>query len=87
MASDMRTDGQSYCTVTVDDNGPGIPDHIKEIVFNRMQRGDTKAKGSGMGLFLVKSLVEDYGGKVWAEDRIKGDHTRGARFKVLLPIL
>jgi PAS domain S-box-containing protein len=87
MASDVRTDGQGYCTVTIDDNGPGIPDQLKEMVFKRMQRGDTKAKGSGLGLFLVKSLVEDYGGKVWAEDRVKGDHTRGARFKVLLPTL
>jgi signal transduction histidine kinase len=83
----VRTDCPGYCTVTIDDNGPGIPDQLKELVFNRLQRGDTKAKGSGLGLFLVKSLVESYGGKVWAEDRIKGDHTGGARFKVLLPIL
>ena len=39
----------------------------------------------GLGLYLVKSLVESYGGRVWVEDRIAGDHTKGARFVVMLP--
>jgi signal transduction histidine kinase len=42
-------------------------------------------KGSGPGLYLVKSLVEGYGGRVWVEDRVHGDHTKGARFVVMLP--
>jgi signal transduction histidine kinase len=36
-------------------------------------------------LYLVKSLVESYDGKVWVEDRVKGDHTKGAKFVVMLP--
>ena len=35
--------------------------------------------------YLVKSLVESYGGRVWVEDRVPGDHTKGARFVVMLP--
>jgi signal transduction histidine kinase len=38
----------------------------------------------GLGLYLVKTLVDSYGG-VWAEDRVPGDHTKGARFVVMLP--
>jgi signal transduction histidine kinase len=78
-------DGQVYNKFTVEDSGPGIPDDMKERAFNRLQRGDTKVRGTGLGLYLVKSLVESYGGRVWAEDRVPGDHTKGARFVVMLP--
>jgi signal transduction histidine kinase len=75
--------GRRYYRVMVEDNGPGIPDDSKERIFNRMHLGS--ARGMGLGLYLVKSLVDSYGGKVWAEDRIMGDHTQGARFVVMLP--
>jgi len=75
--------GKRYCRVAVEDNGPGIPDNSKGRIFNRMQKGT--ARGMGLGLYLVRSLVDSYGGKVWAEDRVKGDYTKGARFVVMLP--
>ena len=52
------TDGIPYCRVMVEDNGPGISDDFKDRIFHRMLKGDTKAKGMGLGLYLVKSLVE-----------------------------
>jgi PAS domain S-box-containing protein len=79
-------DGKKYCRVTVDDNGPGIADDIKDRLFIRFQRGKTKASGRGLGLFLVKSLVESYHGMVHVEDRIPGDHSKGSRFVVELPV-
>jgi signal transduction histidine kinase len=39
----------------------------------------------GPGLYLVKSLVDSYGGRVWPEDRVRADHTKGAKFVVMLP--
>jgi signal transduction histidine kinase len=39
----------------------------------------------GLGLYLVKSLVDDFHGTVRVEDRVPGDHSKGARFVVLLP--
>jgi PAS domain S-box-containing protein len=81
----VEMDDGRYYRFIVEDNGPGIPDATKERIFNRLQRGNTTAKGIGLGLYLVKSLVESYQGKVWAEDRVKGDHTKGARFVVMLP--
>jgi PAS domain S-box-containing protein len=82
-----KMDGCQYCTVSVEDNGPGIPDVMKDVIFDRFRRGDTKAHGSGLGLYLVKTLVDSYGGKVWVEDRVKGDYTQGARFVIMLPVV
>ncbi len=82
---ETRVKDRAYCRVAIEDDGPGIPDEMKEKVFDRMRRGDTKAKGSGLGLYLVKTLVENYGGLVWAEDRVPGDCSKGSRFVVLLP--
>ena len=76
---------KSYYRCTVDDNGPGIPDYLKDKIFTRFQRGNTKAHGKGLGLYLVKTLVESYHGKVWVEDHVSGDHKKGTRFVVMLP--
>jgi signal transduction histidine kinase len=67
------------------DNGPGIPDSMKEKIFDRLQRGDESVGGTGLGLTLVKQIVEGYGGEIWVEDRIKGDSTKGSDFIVFLP--
>jgi signal transduction histidine kinase len=76
---------EKYYRIVVEDNGPGIPDEMKTLIFNRQLRGGPKAKGSGMGLYLVKALVDDFHGRVWAEDRVPGDRSQGSRFVVLLP--
>ena len=56
--------------VRVADNGPGISDAAKEKIFDKGEKG-LNSEGTGIGLYLVKSLVETYGGDVWIEDRIK----------------
>ncbi|HUL61489.1 MAG TPA: PAS domain S-box protein [Methanocella sp.] len=81
----VSVDGKSYCRVTVDDNGPGVPAVLKEVIFDRQLRGSTRAKGSGIGLYLVSRLVSSYRGKVWVEDRVPGDRSQGSRFVVILP--
>ncbi len=81
----QQKDGNAYYKVIVEDNGPGIPDIQKDKIFARFQRGNTKASGKGLGLFLVKTLVNNFKGSVWVEDRVQGDHTKGAKFVVLLP--
>jgi signal transduction histidine kinase len=80
----VREDGHEYCVVSVADNGPGIPDSLKQKLFVRFQRGTAKTSGRGLGLYLVKTLVDDYHGKVWVEDRVPGDYTKGAKFVVKL---
>ncbi len=80
-------DSRQYCRVMVEDDGPGIPDDFKGRIFNRLKESTDNVKGMGLGLYLVKSLVESYGGQVWVEDRVKGDYTKGARFIVTLPAI
>jgi signal transduction histidine kinase len=81
----MQENGCGHYRVAVEDNGPGIPDSMKGKIFNRLLEGDSHSRGMGLGLYMVKSLVEDYNGRVWVEDRIAGEHAKGARFVVMLP--
>lgn len=81
----VNENGQKYYRCIVEDNGPGIPDELKSKLFHRFQRGATKAHGKGLGLYLVRALVDGYGGNVWAEDRVQGDYKQGSRFVVMLP--
>ena len=80
----IREKGRDYLMISVEDNGPGISDRFKDKLFSRFQRGDTKAHGKGLGLYLAKTLIESYGGKIWIEDRIPGEYTKGARFVIVL---
>jgi signal transduction histidine kinase len=85
---DISSAGQNGSTlyrVIVEDNGRGVPDDKKAVIFNRLSRGETKARGTGLGLYIVKTLVEGFGGSVSVEDRVPGDHSKGARFVVMLP--
>jgi PAS domain S-box-containing protein len=87
LLSKIYEDGRAYYRVSIEDNGPGIPDDMKEKIFSRLQRGKTRAGGAGLGLFLVKRFVEDFHGRAWVEDRIAGDFTQGSRLVVLLPAI
>ena len=78
--------GKRFYDVIVADNGPGISDDIKPRIFNRFQSGEARVHGRGLGLFIVHSLVEQSGGNVTVDDRVPGDHAKGAKFIVSLPV-
>ncbi|WP_424358510.1 PAS domain S-box protein [Methanocella sp. MCL-LM] len=78
---------QEYYRVSVEDNGPGIPDDTKRQIFSRLQHGRGRPRSGGLGLYLVSTLASQFHGRVWVEDRVPGDHTRGSRFVVMLPAL
>lgn len=63
----------------IEDNGIGIPDGDKEKVFNRGYTTD-KDRGTGLGLFLVKSLIKTYDGRI----EVKDSNFGGARFNLHL---
>jgi PAS domain S-box-containing protein len=62
------TDHDETIVVRVADNGPGVPDVQKETIFGKGEKG-LDSQGTGIGLYLVKTLVESYNGKIWVEDR------------------
>jgi PAS domain S-box-containing protein len=70
--------------VTVADTGPGVPDNGKEAIFHRFERGHAKGRGEGLGLFIVRKLIERYEGRIWVEDRVSGHPEEGAAFKFTL---
>jgi PAS domain S-box-containing protein len=69
--------------ISVDDEGAGVPDDLKEKIFVPFSRGPEAADipGSGIGLSLVAGFAELHGGRAWVEDR----SGRGASFRVFLP--
>lgn len=70
--------------ITVEDNGPGIPESDRSCLFRRFYRGSNAAPGSaGIGLALAAELVRAQGGSVTAENQTPGP---GARFILKLPI-
>lgn len=72
--------GDDAVELRVSDNGPGVPDEEKHrIVDQRIE--DLSNPGNGFGLFLVREIVESYGGTVEIEDNDRG----GATFVVTLP--
>lgn len=76
---------EEVVTLTVADNGIGIPDPLKPNIFDRFTRGGKKMPGSrGLGLHIVKTLVNQYGGRVWAADRVPGKPGEGAAIKIIL---
>ncbi|KLK88564.1 histidine kinase [Methanoculleus sediminis] len=58
--------------VSVEDTGPGIPDAIKVRLFERLVRGTHGAAGTGLGLYICRMLIERYGGRIWADNRVEG---------------
>ncbi len=83
--SEDRTAKGDYWVVSITDRGRGIPDDRKRAVFERFATGMTGIKGFGLGLSIVSTVVEKYGGRIWVEDRVKDDFTKGAVFKMTFP--
>jgi two-component system, OmpR family, sensor histidine kinase VicK len=77
--------GEQEIGFTVEDQGQGIPQEKLEHVFDRFQQGDasdTRALGgTGLGLALCRSIVEQHGGRIWAESTVG----KGSRFLFTLP--
>jgi PAS domain S-box-containing protein len=65
------------------DWGGGINDRMKENILTGLDERIHRI--SGVGLTLVKQIIDHYHGSIWVEDRIEGDYTKGTRFVVLFP--
>ncbi|MGV9204458.1 MAG: PAS domain S-box protein [Promethearchaeia archaeon] len=74
----------NWIKIEFQDNGIGIDDKLKKLIFIRNERRDKSKGGLGIGLSLVKKIIDTYHGKIWVEDRVKNDHTQGSNFIILL---
>ncbi|ADM08872.1 sensor histidine kinase [Parvularcula bermudensis HTCC2503] len=86
-------EGGQLAILSVEDEGPGIPEENLESIFERFYtkrpEGAQFGNNSGLGLAISRQIVESHDGNIWAENR-RGDGAgppRGARFTVLLPLL
>ncbi|NMB79547.1 MAG: HAMP domain-containing protein [Methanomicrobiales archaeon] len=79
-----RDAGNGMIEISVMDNGSGIPDDMKPLIFDRFMKGSDKRSSYGLGLHIVKMLIEAYGGRVWADDRVAGQPGMGAAIRFTL---
>jgi signal transduction histidine kinase len=78
-----RQGGQAL--VTVSDQGLGVhPEELPQLfqIFSRLESAGT-IEGSGLGLYIVRSIVEAHGGRIWAESAGPG---QGSTFCLTLPL-
>jgi two-component system, OmpR family, sensor histidine kinase VicK len=79
---EKEEDDKDYIVISVKDTGQGIDLEILPKLFTKFA---TKSEsGTGLGLFISKSIVESHGGRIWAENNADG---KGATFAFSLPIL
>jgi two-component system OmpR family sensor kinase len=73
--------------LVVEDDGPGVPEHLRDTLFERFVRGAGDRGGSfGLGLAIVRAVAESHGGTVTIEPTGERDGASyGARFIVTLP--
>jgi PAS domain S-box-containing protein len=73
--------------ISVSDTGYGIPSHQHSQIFTKLFRADnhlkSQTKGTGLGLYIVKACVAQYGGKVWFES----EENKGTTFYVTVPLI
>jgi two-component system, OmpR family, sensor kinase len=63
------------------DSGPGIPPELREKIFERFWRGENSHGGAGLGLSIVRRIMEGLGGSVSVSDATGG----GAQFSLIFP--
>lgn len=73
------TESDGVVTLAISDHGPGISDDKKKTIFDRYKSGGS-LHYTGIGLSLVKNLMERYGEEIKVSDRIRGDPSQGAVF-------
>ncbi|MFX1397453.1 MAG: PAS domain S-box protein [Promethearchaeota archaeon] len=76
---------KKFIRISFIDNGIGIEDNRKEAIFQRIYSKNKTISGVGLGLSLVKKIIESYNGKIWIEDVLHGTPSKGSNFVLLIP--
>jgi signal transduction histidine kinase len=87
MVPESRNTHGQFILLSVTDHGPGIPRHEHEKIFERFYRRGSELRretqGVGIGLSVVKHIVEAHGGQV----RVESEPGQGSRFTIELPVV
>ncbi len=78
---EIGRDSDDYCTIKITDNGIGIPDNQKDKIFS--PNFTTKSSGMGLGLSMVKNIVQIAGGTIW----FSSEYNLGTSFHIRLPLV
>ncbi|KNF09198.1 sensor signal transduction histidine kinase [Gottschalkia purinilytica] len=80
---DILGEDDDYVSISVKDNGMGIPKDKQKVIFERFKQADKKDyQGSGIGLSLTKSLIEMHGGSI----ELVSEENKGSEFIIKLPV-
>jgi signal transduction histidine kinase len=83
----VKIDKDKFLQLKVSDNGYGIPKSQADKIFSKLFRADNvrsmEVEGTGLGLYIVKSIIEESGGKVWFNS---AGINKGSTFYVAIPL-
>lgn len=74
-------DDKSHFEIAISDNGPGIEKEEQPKLFDMFYRASEKSEGSGLGLYIVKEMVEKLQGEIWLQSTLG----EGTTFRIRLP--
>ena len=78
-----QAENRNYTCIEIVDSGPGIPEHIQELLFEPFFTTKSKEKGTGLGLSITKSIIDEYKGTITLKSKLN----QGTTFFILLPWL
>jgi signal transduction histidine kinase len=76
-----RRNGGEWACIEVIDQGPGVPEEVRPLIFERFVKGNSRGSGLGLGLYLAKSIAGMHGGDL----RLNALPAQGAHFLLELP--
>ena len=74
-----------YVKIEFIDNGIGIPDSLKKNILQYVYKDLKSFKRVGLGLLLVNEVIRSFKGKIWIEDKVKGDYSQGSNVIIFIP--
>jgi two-component system C4-dicarboxylate transport sensor histidine kinase DctB len=77
----VGTGGEGKCRISVEDNGPGIPENLRRGIFRPFVTSQTDSNGHGLGLFIVRRAVVKLGGSIRVQTS-----SAGTTFHIDLPV-
>jgi signal transduction histidine kinase len=79
----IEPDSAGHVKVSIIDSGKGIDPSVKPKLFGKFVSKSDRAKGTGLGLYLCKAIIESHGGTISGENNASG---KGATFSFTLPV-